>query len=67
MRETITQALNIIRTEFIDNQGRPRELQWTNLNGKAEMLLFIASEVLAADDELLVEITNVNNIILNNL
>lgn len=64
MRETIIEAHELIRKEFLQNQVFPDELKWT-VKGKMEILHFIATEELDSDDELLVEINNTRNIILN--
>ena len=63
MRETIIEAHELIKREFIQNQTFPTELKWANLKGKVELLYFISTEELVNSDELLAEIINTRNII----
>ena len=65
MRETIIEAHEKIKNEFIQNQALPTELKWANLKGKVEILHFIAIEELEINDELLIEINRTFNLIIN--
>ena len=63
MRETIIEAHELIKREFIQNQALPTEMKWANLKGKVELLYFISTEELVNNDELLAEIINTRNVI----
>ena len=67
MKEIIKEALEKIRTEFMQNQELNSEWKWGNLEGKIDMLHIIAKEVLInnEDGELLQEINDTLYVIKN--